>query len=462
MKTFERRIYSQLLDWKLRLAGKYALLLEGARRVGKTYVLKRFAESEYRSCIYIDFSMKDSRTSDAKNAFARSKDIADLLLRLQLIFEVRLFDGESCIVFDEVQRFPTAREAIKHLVEYGRYHYIESGSLVGIKENVRDIVIPSEEHKLKMYPLDFWEFLDATEHSMVKDEVLRCIADKSAPLPELHRSAFDLFRLYMVVGGMPQSVSAYVSANEAEALHASEDAKREILSLYEYDIGKYAKGYSSKVRDVFRMVPSALNRHERKFHLAAISPDARMRRYENAFLWLEDAMIVNVARNVTSPNLEMDMNVDDSSFKCYLLDTGLLVTMAMGARKSPDLRILRGILHDNLGINEGMFFENAVAQALVSCGDELRFYSRKDVKNPKETMEIDFLVKRGIKTVPIEVKSGRYRSHASLDRFMAKFRKNVSSGYVCCSGNRETDGRIVYLPAYMASCLLFRENRSSP
>ena len=452
MKAFDRKIYGQLLDWKRRLAGKYALLLEGARRVGKTYVLKRFAEAEYKSCIYIDFSMKDRRTTDAKKAFGKAKDIADLLLRLQLIFEVWLVDGESCLIFDEVQRFPTAREAIKHLVAYGRYHYIESGSLIGIKENVRDIVIPSEEHKLKMYPLDFWEFLDATGHAMVKDEVMRCHANKIAPLPELHQSALDLFRLYMVVGGMPQSVAAYVSADD-DGLQASEDAKREILSLYEDDIGKYAKGYASKVRDVFRMVPSALNRHERKFHLAAISPNARMRRYENAFLWLEDAMIVNTARNSFNPNLEMDMNLDGSSFKCYLLDTGLLVSMAMGTGKAADLRILRGILHDNLGINEGMFFENAVAQMLVSQGDELRFYSRKDTKVPLNTMEIDFLVKRGIKIVPIEVKSGRYRAHASLDRFMLKFGKDVSFGCVCCTGNYEEADGVVYLPAYMTSCL---------
>lgn len=421
--------------------------------MGKTCVIKRFAETEYSSFIYIDFSMTDRRTSDAKKAFGKAKDIADLLLRLQLIFEVKLVDGESCLIFDEVQRFPVAREAIKHLVAYGRYHYIESGSLVGIKENVRDIVIPSEEHKLKMYPLDFLEFLDATGHTMIKEEVLRCQAEKTLPLPELHQSAIDLFRLYMVVGGMPQSVAAYVSADGEDGLQASEYAKREILSLYEADIGKYAKGYASKVRDVFHMVPSALNRHERKFHLTAISPDARMRRYENAFLWLEDAMIVNTARNAFNPNLEMDMSIDGSSFKCYLLDTGLLVTMAMGTGKASDLRILRGILHDNLGINEGMFFENVVAQMLVAQGDELRFYSRKNLRSPHDTMEIDFLVKRGIKIVPIEVKSGRYRAHASLDRFLEKFKRNVSVGYVCCSGNYETAGDVVYLPAYMASSI---------
>ena len=421
--------------------------------MGKTCVIKRFAETEYSSFIYIDFSMTDRRTSDAKKAFGKAKDIADLLLRLQLIFEVKLVDGESCLIFDEVQRFPVAREAIKHLVAYGRYHYIESGSLVGIKENVRDIVIPSEEHKLKMYPLDFFEFLDATGHTMIKEEVLRCQAEKTLPLPELHQSAIDLFRLYMVVGGMPQSVAAYVSADGEDGLQASEYAKREILSLYEADIGKYAKGYASKVRDVFHMVPSALNRHERKFHLTAISPDARMRRYENAFLWLEDAMIVNTARNAFNPNLEMDMSIDGSSFKCYLLDTGLLVTMATGAWKTSDLRILRGILHDNLGINEGMFFENVVAQMLVAQGDELRFYSRKNLRSPHDTMEIDFLVKRGIKIVPIEVKSGRYRAHASLDRFLEKFKRNVSVGYVCCSGNYETAGNVVYLPAYMASSI---------
>lgn len=453
MVIFDREVYSQLLDWKRRFANKYALLLEGARRVGKTCLLKRFAENEYKSGIYIDFSMSDRRIADARRAFGEARDIPDLLLRLQFIFETRLVEGESCVVFDEVQRFPVAREAIKHLVAYGRYHYIESGSLVGIKENVRDIVIPSEEHKLKMFPMDFWEFLDATGHGFVKEELSRCQSEKTAPAEELHRSALDLFRLYMVVGGMPQSVAAYVSAAEGDGIYASEDAKREIISLYEDDIGKYAKGYASKVRDVFRMVPSALNRHERKFHLSSISPDARMRRFENAFLWLEDAMIVNTAKNAFNPNLEMDMNLDGSTFKCYLLDTGLLVTMAMGSGKVTDPRILRGILHGDLGINEGMFFENAIAQALVAQGDELRFYSRKDLRNPNNTMEIDFLVKRGIKIVPVEVKSGRYRAHASLDRFLAKFGKNAPYGFVCCSGNYEKSDSIIYLPAYMTSCI---------
>ncbi len=451
MKSFERKVYSQILDWKRRLAGKYALLLEGARRVGKTYVLKMFVESEYKSSIYIDFAMSDKRTADAKKAFGEARDISDLLLRLQFIFETRLLEGESCVVFDEVQRFPVAREAIKHLVAHGRFHYIESGSLVGIRENVGDIVIPSEEHKLKMFPLDFGEFLDATGHGFVREELMRCEADKTAPLEELHKKALDLFRLYMVVGGMPQSVAAYVSAGADDGIYASEDAKHEIISLYEDDIGKYAKGYASKVRDVFRLVPSALNRHERKFHLAAISQSARMRRYENAFLWLEDAMIVNTARNAFNPNLEMDMSLDGSSFKCYLLDTGLLVTMAMGSGKATDPRILRGLLYGNLGINQGMFFENAVAQALVAQGDELRFYSRKDHLNPDNTMEIDFLVKRGIKVVPVEVKSGRYRAHASLDRFLAKYKKDAAAGFVCCPGNYEKTDRVVYLPAYMAS-----------
>lgn len=453
MKIYERAIYRELLDWKVRLAGKYALLLEGARRVGKTCTLKRFAESEYKSFIYIDFSMKDRRTSDAKKAFESARDIADLILRLRLIFEVDLFVGESCLIFDEVQRFPPAREAVKHLVAFGKYHYIESGSLVGIKENVRDIVIPSEEYKLKLHPLDFWEFLSATGHEMIKNELLRCREEKKDIAPELHERAMELFRLYMVVGGMPQSIEAYTSSDGDDALVSCEEAKRAILSLYENDIGKYAKGYASKVRDVFRMVPSALNRHEKKFHLASISPDARMRRYENAFLWLEDAMIVNVARNSFNPNLEIDMNLDGASFKCYLLDTGLLVTMAMGRGKAADPRILRGVLYDNLGINEGMFFENAIAQTLVANGDSLRFYSRKDLEEPGNTMEIDFIVKRGIKIVPIEVKSGRYRSHASLDRFMTKFRKNVAVGYVCSSGNHEKSGSLIYLPAYLASAI---------
>lgn len=450
---FERKAYASMLDWKTRLAGKFALLVEGARRTGKTHLVKRFVAAEYESCIFIDFSKSDRQTRDAKRAFAEADGIADLISRLELIFLVRMVPGRSCLVFDEVQRFPAAREAIKHLVEYGKYHYIETGSLVGIHENVKDILIPSEEHSMKLHPLDFEEFLDAAGASMLKDAIRERFAARKPMGRGIHGKALDLFRQYMVVGGMPQSVAAYLGPEDAR-LEASDEAKREILRLYEEDIGKYAMGYASKVRSVFRTIPAALSRHEKKFRLSDIDKNARMRRYENAFLWLADSMVANVAWNSTDPDVGLGMNLDVSTLKLYCLDTGLLLTQSMRGSEASDARLLRGVRYDNLGVNEGMFFENAAAQALVAAGRELFFYSRRDGDNPSSTMEIDFLVQNGMKICPIEVKSGQYRKHASLDRFSAKFKSRLGRRYVVCTGDYSEEGSTVYLPIYMAHCIV--------
>lgn len=428
-------------------------MVEGARRVGKTYLVRQFIAREYESSIFIDFSLKNEQVTKARKAFTQARDTADLLMRLQLIFETKLVEGKSCVVFDEVQLFPAARESIKSLVAYGRYHYIETGSLVGIRENVKDILIPSEEHGITIHPLDFEEFLDAMGQTMLKEHIRERFEKGEPILSELHDRAMGLFRLYMVIGGMPQSVVAYLEAKSGEELEAAEFAKREILRLYEEDIGKYAHGYASKVRAIFRMIPSALRRHEKKFHLAEISPHARMRRYENAFLWLDDARVANIAYNATSPDLGVGMSLDSSSFKCYAADTGLLISQSMGSGERVDLRILRGVLHESLGLDEGMFFENVIAQTLAAKGDRLFFYSRKDRDEPQNTMEIDFLTTRGIKVCPIEVKSGKYRAHASLDRLVAKFGRSLGKRYVVCGGVFEQEGGLVYLPAYMAHCL---------
>ena len=452
-KLFERKAYSEMQDWKRNLADRYALMVEGARRVGKTSLVRRFVESEYDSHIYIDFSRPEREVRDVKTAFEESDGIRNLLSRLELIFMVKLVSGRSCIVFDEVQRFPVARGMIKHLMEYGRYHYIETGSLLGIHENVKDILIPSEEHGMKLHPLDFEEFLDAVGASMMKDHIRQRFNERKPLGPGVHEKALDLYRQYMVVGGMPQSVAAYLHDDE-NSIEASEAAKREILRLYESDIGKYAKGYAAKVKAIYRMIPSALSRHEKKFHISKINKNARMRRYENAFLWLSDAMVANMAYNSTTPDLGLGMNLDGSTFKCYSLDTGLLLTQAMGGSSSPDMRILRGVRYDNLGINEGMFFENAVAQTLVSCGQDLLFFSRYDWKDPKNTMEIDFLVRRGIKICPVEVKSGGFRAHASLDRFLKRYRRNLGNGIVICARDYHEEAGCTYLPIYMAHCIV--------
>lgn len=445
---FRRKAYEQMLDWKIRLANRCALLVEGARRVGKSFLVGEFVSREYQSSIFIDFSHSDKLTKDAKREFANADGVEDLLTRLELLFRVRLVPGKSCVVFDEVQRFPVAREMIKSFMEYGKYHFIETGSLVGIRENVKDIQIPSEEHGMKLFPLDFEEFLDAIGETMMKD-FIRERFERRKPLGEsLHRKAMSLYRLYMAVGGMPQSIAAYLAADD-HGLEAAEDAKRDILALYDRDIGKYAKGYASKVRSIFRTIPAELSKREKKFHLSDIDANARMRRYENAFLWLEDAMVANVAYNATNPRVGLAMYRDSSSFKCYSLDTGLLLTQAMAGEPEPDGRLLRAVLHDNIGVNEGMFFENAVAQSLTARGRSLFFYSRTDPKQIENTMEIDFLIKNGIKVSPVEVKSANYRSHKSLDRLIAKFPRDLGVRYVVCTADYHEAEGITYLPIYM-------------
>ena len=444
---FERKAYHEFLDWKAKLAGKTALLVEGARRVGKTHLVKRFAQREYENFIYIDFSAKGKQIRAYRRAFEECDDVENLLERLQILSGVRLVTGRSCVIFDEVQRYPAAREAIKQLVEHGKYHYIETGSLLGINENVKDIVVPSEEHSVRLYPMDIEEFLWANGNSLLADHIRKCYAEKRPLGTDLHEKAIGLARQHMLVGGMPQSVEAYLLGGD-HRLEAAEAMKREILRLYVKDIGKYAKGYAPKVRAIFRHIPSALNSKEKKFRLADLDANARMRRYENAFLWLSDAMVANIAYNSTDPSVGLELNLESSLFKCYFADTGLLVSQSMTGEKEIDGRVLRGILYDKLGINEGMFFENYVAQALVSAGHELLFHSKT---NPK--MEIDFLIRRGIKTCPIEAKSAACRRHASLDALIERCRGKLGDKYVVCTEDYHEEGGITYLPFYMAHCL---------
>ena len=446
---FERKAYHEFLDWKAKLAGKTALLVEGARRVGKTHLVKRFAQREYENFIYIDFSAKGKQIRAYRRAFEECDDVENLLERLQLLSGVRLVTGRSCVIFDEVQRYPAAREAIKQLVEHGKYHYIETGSLLGINENVKDIVVPSEEHSVKLYPMDIEEFLWANGNSLLADHIRKCYAEKRPLGTDLHEKAIGLARQHMLVGGMPQSVEAYLLGGD-HRLEAAEAMKREILRLYVKDIGKYAKGYAPKVRAIFRHIPSALNSKEKKFRLADLDANARMRRYENAFLWLSDAMVANIAYNSTDPSVGLELNlvIREKPTGIRKADTGLLVSQSMTGEKEIDGRVLRGILYDKLGINEGMFFENYVAQALVSAGHELLFHSKT---NPK--MEIDFLIRRGIKTCPIEAKSAACRRHASLDALIERCRGKLGDKYVVCTEDYHEEGGITYLPFYMAHCL---------
>ena len=444
----KRKIYEQLLRWKNESAPETALLIEGARRVGKSWIVEEFAKREYRSFVLIDFN-KVSRA--VIGIFENDLEDLDAFFRkLSEYYGVRLYEGETLFVFDEVQEFPRARAAIKYLVDDGRYHFIETGSLMSIAENVTGIVIPSEEDSIKMYPLDFEEFLWATgRENMV--ETIKAHRRDLSPFGAVHRKITEAFREYLVVGGMPQVVSCWTETHDLKKV---ETAKRRILKLYRNDIRKHAGRYAMKAEAVFDEIPAQLQEHDKKFRLAAIGADARMREYGDAFLWLKDAMIVNVAYNSTEPTAGLKLSAEYSTLKCYMADTGLLISLAFGSNSKALEEIVRRVMFDSISINEGMLAENAVAQMLVSQGVELFFYARYDKKDAENRMEIDFLlpdsqITRKKHVSAVEVKSENDYTTSSLDKFRRKFGQSINASYVVHPGDIRQQGGILYMPIYM-------------
>ena len=448
----KRKVYEQLLRWKAESAPETALLIEGARRVGKSWIVEEFAKSEYRSFVLIDFNKVSKAVMDIFNNDLEDLDV--FFRRLSEYYGVRLYEGETLFVFDEVQEFPRARAAIKYLVEDGRYHFIETGSLMSIAENVSGIVIPSEEDSIKMYPLDFEEFLWATGRASMVETIKAHRHDRS-PVGAVHRKIMEAFREYLVVGGMPQAVFSWVETHDLKKVEA---AKRRILKLYRNDIRKHAGRYAMKAEAVFDEIPAQLQEHDKKFRLASIGADARMREYGDAFLWLKDAMIVNVAYNSTEPTAGLKLSAEYSTLKCYMADTGLLISHAFGSNPRALEEIVRRVMFDSISINEGMLIENAVAQMLVSQGMELFFYARYDKKDAENRMEIDFLlpdaqITRKKHVSAVEVKSEKDYTTSSLGKFRRKFGQSISVAYVIHPGDiRQQDG-ILYLPIYMTPWL---------
>ena len=357
-------------------------------------------------------------------------------------------------MFDEVQAYPKARQAIKHLVADGRYDYIETGSLVGIMENTQGILLPSEERTVKMYPMDFEEFLWAMGDEMTMPFVRMCF-DGNKPMGPMHRKTMELFRQYLIVGGMPQAVERYV---ETRLFKEADMAKRNILDLYNRSVGQYARGYAEKVKSVFDNIPSELQRHEKRFRLSSISPGARYRSYESSFLWLKDAMITNMCYGVTEPTVGMKLASDQSTFKCYMADTGLLISHAFDEKIIQGEELYQKIMLDKLEINSGMIVENIVAQMFVASGHRLYFYSNNSRTNADERMEIDFLVEKPQLTnahniCPVEVKSGKNYTTVSLNKFCKKFERQLFTPYIIHSQDLKMDNGIVYLPIYMTSLL---------
>ena len=382
------------------------------------------------------------------------EDLDVFFRKLSEYYGVRLYEGETLFVFDEVQEFPRARAAIKYLVEDGRYHFIETGSLMSIAENVTGIVIPSEEDSIKMFPLDFEEFLWATGRADMV-ETIKSHRRDLVPFGAVHRKMIEAFREYLVVGGMPQAVLCWAETHDLKKVEA---AKKRILKLYRNDIRKHAGRYAMKAEAVFDEIPAQLQEHDKKFRLAVIGADARMREYGDAFLWLKDAMIVNVAYNSTEPTVGLKLSAEYSTLKCYMADTGLLISHAFGSNPKALEEIVRRVMFDSISINEGMLIENAVAQMLVSQGVELFFYARYDKKDAKNRMEIDFLlpdaqITRKKHVSAVEVKSENDYTTSSLDKFRRKFGQSISAAYVVHPGDiRQKDG-ILYMPIYMTPWL---------
>lgn len=451
---FERKAYKQLLEWKAG-EGQSAILLEGARRTGKSTLAELFAKKEYQSHLIINFETVEH---EVKEIFEQYRsDVGEFYKYLLAFYGATLKPRNSLVVFDEVQQFPVARSFVKQLVADGRYDYMETGSLISIKKNVQDIIIPSEEDKLELSPMDFEEFLWACSNRQLS-ELIRESFDQLQPLPEaLHRRAEKYWREYLIVGGMPQSVQAYI---DHEDFGQSDQAKRRILNLYREDIMKFGGDDASRAAAVFNAVPGQLAKHEKKFTLSSAGSNARYREYAGAFFWLEDARMLNICRNVTDPGVGLDLTMDESSLKCYLADTGLLATLAFSDNAKTENELYRSILFDKLGVNEGMLVENAVAQQLRASGRKLRFYSARDDAHKEGTMEIDFLIIREYanaalkpRVSPIEAKSRKRYGVKSLDKFKAKFGKKVGTQYILHPRPMKADGERLFLPLYMSHLL---------
>ena len=444
----KRKIYNELLEWKKNSNGQTAMLIDGARRVGKSYITEWFAKQEYKSHIIIDFG---TAPQDILNLFLYDSTDLDLFFaKLSAFYSTVLYKRQSLIVFDEVQQFPKARQLIKYLVADGRYDYLETGSLIRLKKNTENIIIPSEEEHIEMFPMDFEEFLWAMGDEATFPLIRMCFESKKPLGQALHRKVMNDFRQYVLVGGMPQSVLAYIDGKNFEA---SDEAKRRILRLYRDDVSKFAAGYEEKVYAVFDGIPGQLSKKEKKYKLSSINKNARFRNYEDSFIWLNEAMVINICRNATDPNVGLALSADYATQKCYMADTGLLVTHTFMDRGFTDNELYRAILFDKLDINEGMMIENIVAQMLRQNGHNLYFYSRCDSQNRENYMEIDFLISEGRKISPIEVKSANYRSHSSLDKFRKKFSKKIENSYILYPKDvMEKDG-IWHLPLYMAMFL---------
>ncbi len=445
MMFFKRKLYDKMLRWKNERKGTSALLIEGARRVGKSTLAKTFAQNEYKSYILIDFSKASKRINEL---FEDMMDLDFFFINLQNIFGVSLKKRESLIIFDEVQFQPLARQAIKHLVADGRYDYIETGSLISIRRNVQDILIPSEETKITLHPMDFDEFYMAIGKQDMP-ELLRQAYNLHRPIGEAtHRKLMRDLRLYMLVGGMPQAVEAYINHNDMRMV---DDTKREILDLYESDLRKLDP-VGNTASQLFRAIPNQLNSNASRYMTSGIVTNKRTDKITSIISDLEDSKTVVMAYHVNDPGIGMGMFQDFDRYKMFLADTGLFVTLAFMEKSYTENIIYQKLLSDKLDANLGYIYENLVAQILYSQGNKL-FYYTFPVPNSNHNYEIDFLLSKGNKIVPIEVKSSGYKTHKSLDAFCEKFSSRIGERLLIYSKDYAKDGMTTCLPIYYTGLL---------
>lgn len=447
---FRRKIYDRLLEWKETSNGKSAVLIEGARRVGKSTIAEEFARKEYDDYILLDFALE---SKDMRRNF--EENIGDLDTFFRNLFIIKGKDlprRRAVIIFDEVQLFPLARQAIKYLVADGRYDYIETGSLISIKKNVQNILIPSEEEKLKMYPMDFEEFLWAKGNTAVMPAIKTAFESRKPLGNAAHRKIMQIFREYIAVGGMPQAVSAYVNG---ESYASIDRVKQGILSLYEDDLRKYDDEEREKASLVFKTIPKQLSDHEMHFTFSEINTNARYVNYVESVEFVAESMMGNRCANVTMPDVLLELYSDRSNFKLYMGDTGLLVSQLIREGEETE-DIYRALIYDKLSSNLGMIFENIVAQMLKAGGRELFFHEYKYVPEGTETekkYEIDFIIVKNKKICPIEVKSSGYTSHKSFDYFIEKYPIKVQERYIIYTKDLKFTDGITYIPAYMTGLL---------
>lgn len=438
--VFKRKIYNEILEWKINRSDKYALLVKGARRTGKSTIVEEFAKNEFKSHILIDFA---HTSKDIIALFDDTYELDFFFLQLQQLTGVRLYENESVIIFDEVQLLPKARQAIKYLVADGRYKYIETGSLISIKKNTMDILIPSEEHKISMYPMDFEEFLWAIDDEITAETIKLLLKNKKAAGNAMHRNLMRKFRLYMLIGGMPQAIEAYLEHNNLQIV---DETKREIVELYEEDFTKIDG--TGLAGDIYDAIPASLSKNASRYVLSKAREGVRAKQVREILPDILSSYTVNIAYHANNPGVGMSLEKDIDRYKLFTSDVGLFITLAFKDKKYTDNIIYNKLLSDKLEANLGYVYENAVAQMLTAKGNNLFYYTMKS-ETSNHLYEIDFLLSNGTKTNPIEVKSGNYREHKSLDTFCEKFSSRIREKYVVHTKDYKWENGINYLPVYM-------------